>query len=616
MVMRALSVLAILLSLVASSAAADPAPPPNLADLDRQVAAMFRDAHVPGASVAIIENGRITLAKGYGLADVARRIPATGDTPFRAGSISKSITSIAIMTLVERHKLALDTPIATLLPDVHFTNPWERTHPVRLVHLLEHTTAWPDISPRILAQDGPGWSTLRGVQFTMSEFASRWRPGTFTVYNNAGPAVAGLAIERVTGKTFDAYVRDAVLRPLGMKTADFDLTPDLSKRIAKSYAADGSETPYQYIILKPAGSLNVSARELAELVRFYLFDGFADGPRILSPESVRRIERGETNLGAKYGFFNSYGLGNAAFPGAGMTFRGHNGSIDSFTSVFGYNRQNNCGYVLMANGGDGVDFDTPMTRMIQAYLTRDVRMNPPPTIQVSQAELDSYAGFYRTITPPNVLLRPYVEIAGITRVSAAPGRLVVSGSDWFPVGPHSFRRADREDASLAFFSDGGDVYKLGPFNAQMREAAWHVYTLWLVIGAIALGVVAGLAMLLFWIVLRFRKRLMLGGLLLRELPLLASVALAVNLALPVRAYTSSGTSAVHQLADIGLYSLAILATNLLFPALAAIALFRAIQMRQVPGYVRTYVTVSSLGLLSIAVYFAVIGWFPLRTWAI
>ena len=341
----------VLLLVASTMAVAGPLPPKNLAELDRQLADIFRTGKVPGASVALIENGRITFAKGYGFADMARKIPATADTPFRAGSISKGITSIAVMTLVEQHRLSLDAPIATLLPQVHFANPWEKTDPVRLVNLLEHTTAWPDISTRVLAQDGPGWSTLKGVQFTMREFVSRWQPGRFTVYNNAGPAVAGLAIEKVTGKTFDAYVRDAVLRPMGMKTADFDLTPDLAKRIAKSYAPDGSETPYQYIVLKPAGSLNVSARELAQLAQFYLFDGFTDGPRILTPASVSRIEHGESNLGAKFGFENSYGLGNAIFPDAGMTFRGHNGSINSFTSVLGYNRASNSGYVLMANGG-------------------------------------------------------------------------------------------------------------------------------------------------------------------------------------------------------------------------------------------------------------------------
>src|ERR1041385_8174881 len=364
---------AVLLLLLATSAfAAD-------SNLDTRLAQIFKERKIPGATVEIVENGVVTFAKGYGYADVAKKIPATADTPFRAGSISKSTTSIAMMTLVEQHKLSLDAPIATLVPDVHFVNRWESTDPVRLAHLLEHTTGWPDISTPVLAQDGKGWTTLQGLQFMDREFVSRWKPGRLTGYCNAGPAVAAHALERVTGQTFEQYVREQVLRPMGMATADFDLTPELASRIAKSYEPGGEETPYQYIILPPAGSLNISARELAQLVRFYIDEGTIDGRRILSPESIARIERGETNLGAKFGFTNSYGLGNAIFPDGGVTFRGHNGSIVSFTSVLGYNRRTRSGYVLMANGGEGVDFATPAARAIQAYLTRGGALAPPPT---------------------------------------------------------------------------------------------------------------------------------------------------------------------------------------------------------------------------------------------
>lgn len=88
--------------------------------------------HIPGASVAIVENGQVVLAKGYGFADVAGKVPATADTPFRAGSISKGLTSIAVRTLVEQHRLDLNAPVAMLLPEVHFANLWENTDPVRL----------------------------------------------------------------------------------------------------------------------------------------------------------------------------------------------------------------------------------------------------------------------------------------------------------------------------------------------------------------------------------------------------------------------------------------------------------------------------------------------------
>jgi CubicO group peptidase (beta-lactamase class C family) len=616
---RLLSLTAAALLAAFPAVAADVKTPSSINELDSRLAAIFREGHVPGASIALVENGKVTFAKGYGYADVANRIPATADTPFRAGSISKAFTSIGIMTLVEKHKLSLDDKMADFAPEVHFTNPWEQTNPVRLANLLEHTTGWPDIGARVLAKDEKSWSVLQGVQFSSAGFVSRWAPGRFTVYNNAGPAVAALALERASGKSFDQYMRDAVLRPMGMPTADFDLTPDLAKRISKSYAPDGTVTPYQYIVLKPAGSLNISARELAQLVRFYLFDGFADGPRILSPESVARIERSETNLATKDGFLYGYALGNASFPDAGPTFRGHNGQIDSFTSVMGYNRRSNSGYVLMANGGSGVDFGTPAAEMVQAWLTRGIKMNPLPTVPLDAAAADAYTGFYRVITPPNDLLRPYVEILNLTHVSADRDKLVNGGlggvSRFLPVSAHLFRKSDREDPSLAFVEDDGRVYKIAAFSASVKEPVWLVAAIAGTTAICILGAVIGIMMLIPWLIFAARGRLAdRGGLLMRVAPLGATIALAVTLALPLMVLANPASSAVHQLSDIGWYSLTILAASIVFPLLALIALVLAVRNTDARAIVRGYVAVNAIGLLIAATYLASIGWFALRTW--
>lgn len=612
---RYFALAALVLGLPLSAAMADETAPPNIGQLDRQLGAMFKEGGIPGASFALIENGKVVFAKGYGYADIASKIPATADTPFRAGSISKSITSIAVMTLVEQHKLSLDAKLADLAPEVHFVNPWEKTNPVRLVNLLEHTTGWPDISTRVLAKDERSWSTLQGVQFTSREFVSRWKPGTFTVYNNAGPAVAGVALEKASGKTFDAYVRDTVLRPMGMATADFDLTPDLARRIAKSYIPDGTITPYQYIVLKPAGSLNVSARELAQLARFYLGRGTVDGRRILSPASVDRIERSESNLASKDGFTKAYALGNAIFPDSGPTFRGHNGSIDSFTSVMGYNRRSNSGYVLMANGGAGVDFATPIAHVVQAYLTRGLKMTSALAVKLSDADLQKYAGFYRVITPPNTLLRPYVEVLSLARVQAGEGRLIVSGKDFFPVSAHVFRRFDREDPSLAFVEDDGNVYRVGAFNASVKEPLLLVVLLFLVGAVIVLGALFGIVMLVPWIVSSVRGRLAArGGLLVRVAPLASIATFAVALALPIMAFSDSGASAVHQLADIGPYSLTVLVSSILAPLFALTGVILALRNSDAGWLIRGYAAKVSLALLMVTGYLAAIGWLPAMTW--
>jgi CubicO group peptidase (beta-lactamase class C family) len=607
--------------LVTSATFADDAKAPaTIRQLDARLGEMFRQGKIPGTSVAIIENGNVTFAKGYGFADVANKIPATADTPFRAGSISKSFTSIAIMTLVEQHKLSLDAKLADFAPEVHFVNPWEKTNPVRLANLLEHTTGWPDISTRVLAKDEKTWSVLQGVQFASSEFVSRWAPGRFTVYNNAGPAVAALALEKASGKPYDDFMRDNVMRPMGMATADYELSPYLASHISKSYAPDGSESPYENIVLRPAGSLNVSARELAQLARLYLGEGFVDGHRILSPQSVARIERSETNLAAKDGFIQAYALGNAIFPDSGPTFRGHNGSIDSFTSVMGYNRRCNCGYVMMANGGEGVDFATPVAHMVQTYLTRGTKMAPTPLVKLDAAALRRYAGFYRVITPPNNLLRPYVEILNFTRVQADGGKLsngalLGSSSDYFPVSAHVFRRLDREDPGLAFVEDGGHIYKLSAFNASRMEPLWLVGAIVLVLGMCLLGAVIGILMLIPWIVFAVRGQLThRGGLFMRMAPLLSTAALGVTMALPLMVVTSSSEGAVHRLAEIGPYSLTILGASILFPLLAPAGLVLALRNDDARGIVRIYVALNSLALMTAAGYLACVGWIPMCSW--
>lgn len=604
------------LLLAAAPAAADDAKPAtSLHELDARLAAAFANGHVPGAQIAIVEHGKVAFLKSYGVTDTATKTPVTDDSVFRAGSISKSITSIAVMTLVERGKLSLDGKLADLAPEVKFVNPWEKTDPVRLVHLLEHTTGWPDISTRVLVQDGPGWSTLKGVQFTMPEFTSRWAPGRFSVYNNAGPAVAGVIIEKISGQTFGAYVDDHVLRPMGMVSADFDLTPGLARRIAKSYGPGGSVTPFQNIILPPAGSLNVNARELVQLVRFFLGRGTVDGKKILEPASVDRIERSESNIAAKDGFVTGYGLGNAPFPEAGIVFRGHNGEIDSFTAVYGYQAACGCGYVMMANGGEGVNFATPSSMEIEHYLTRDMPMRAPPAASVPDAELADYAGIYRTITPPNNLLRPIVEIVGLQRVTAEPGKLNISGNDFVPFSRHVFRRADRDTPSVALVSDGGQIYKLNAFGAAVKEPLWRVIAIAAVLIAIALGTAFAIVMTIPWLIAGLRGRLHArGGWLVRFAPLLSILALAATFGMTVYGVAAAGGSALHALADIGPYSLTIFACSILFPLLAALGLWLALTRRDVSAVVRVYATLTCAALLAFSAYAFLIGWVGARTW--
>jgi CubicO group peptidase (beta-lactamase class C family) len=597
--------------------AAEPPPAPaTLDELDRRLEETFKAGVIPGAAVALVEKGQIVFAKGYGVADREKGTAVSADTVFRAASISKSLTGIAVMTAVEDGKVSLDGTLHDLAPAVHFVNPWESTDPLRLVHLLEHTTGWPDISLRVLTTEGEGWSLRRGVDASSDRFVSRWPPGRFAVYNNAGPAVAGLVLEAATGQEFNAYMRERVLRPMGIATGDFDLAPEMAGRLSKSYSPDGRETAFQHIILPPAGSLNVSVKELAQLVLFFLGRGTVGGQRILSPESVARIERSESSLASLHGLADGgYGLGNAPLFDRGATFRGHNGGIDSFTSVYGYSRESDSGYVLMANGGEGVDFARPVSRLVQDYLSRGSHHAAAPDGTAARSDLEAYAGLYRTITPSSALTRPYQEVLALTRVRVGDGKLVIHGRDYLPAGKQAFRREDRDAASLAFAQADGQTYLVSAFSSAVKEPLWRALVIGTVLGLLALGALAGVLMTPVWLVGMARGRLAAkGGALVRFLPLLGLVALVVTFALPLSYLASGSIVAARPLAQPGAYALAILAFSLLWPLLAALGLWRALRGDGAGVGVRLYVGVTSVALLVFAAYAGAIGWIPARTW--
>jgi CubicO group peptidase (beta-lactamase class C family) len=506
---------------------------------------------------------------------------------------------------------------------VKFLNPWEKTDPVRLVNLLEHSTGWPDISLRVLNIDRKDWSVLRGVQETSPEFVSRWAPGHFTVYNNAGPAVAAAILEKAAQQHYEDYMKARVLRPMGMASADFDLPPALAARIATSYAPDGSIAPYQYIILKPAGSLNTDARQLAQLIRLMLGRGTVDGHRVLSPGSVARLERGESNLAAPYGFTQAYGLGNAPFPEKGVSFRGHNGQIDAFTAVEGYSVRCNCGYVVMANGGSesAADFGSPTATLIEAYLTRGMKPEPPPTVAAPEATLAKYDGYYRVITPPNDLVRPFSDVLSFTRMRAGHGKLTMTGlggtNDYLPVTDHLFRRADREEPGAAFVEKDGEIYRINALNAAVRVPGWQMALYALIAALVVTGPVVALLLGIAWLALLFGKRHETRhrlGYRILLLPLLSFAALVATFGMALAQIAGSGTSAIATIASPTPYAIAIFVFSLAFPIPALAGLWTSWRARDVAPIARGYIAAFSAALIAVSVYALLIGWVGMRIW--
>lgn len=251
--------------------------------LDDTLPDALADAKVAGATVAVVHDGEVLTARGFGLADVAAGTPVDGErTLFRIGSVSKVVTATAAMQLVEDGKVDLDTDVEqyTGLDLGH-------EHPVTLRHLLTHTPGYEERISGLIG--GPGTTPDLRASLVTDPPEQVYEPGTTPAYSNFGNALAGYVVEAVSGQPFEEYVAEHVLEPLGMTSSSYaqPLPDDLAARLSKGYvASDGPPEDFETVGQPPAGSLSATAADMARFMLAHL-----EGSPVLSDATVELMQQ-------------------------------------------------------------------------------------------------------------------------------------------------------------------------------------------------------------------------------------------------------------------------------------------------------------------------------------
>jgi CubicO group peptidase (beta-lactamase class C family) len=209
---------------------------PQMAPVDNAVVSMMERYAIPGAALAVVHQGRLVYARGYGYADREAGTLAQPDSRFRIASISKPITAAAILTLVDAGKLSLGTKVFSLLADLQPV-PGATLDPrlgsITVKELLQHQGGWDrgaSFDPMFRAREAaaavgaPSPGDCTTIIRWMLGFPLDFTPGTKSVYSNFGYCVLGRVIEHASGMTYGAYVRQAVLAPLGMAATELGHT--------------------------------------------------------------------------------------------------------------------------------------------------------------------------------------------------------------------------------------------------------------------------------------------------------------------------------------------------------------------------------------------------------
>src|SRR4030095_8057680 len=372
----------------------------SIKQLTDSIEAIMKQEHIVGLMLGITTKDSVLFSGGFGYADLDTRRNVNESTLFRMGSITKMFVSIGVMKLVNEGKLKLDDELKKIAPEVPFQNKWEATKPVRLIHLLEHTTGFDDIKlNRMYSLDAKENTGIDMMLVHKNSMICRWRPGERFAYSNPNYAVLGYIIEKISGKPYNQYLTETILNPLGMMNSNFNLRSKFSQKDVKEYIVKNGHTiPVKSVTLLsgPQGALWSSSGDMVKFLQLFL----QKGGSLYPANMINEIETTHSSLAAQFGQKNGYSLGNdnTFFGLAKYPFRGHDGLTGTCYSSCKYNRELGVGYVIASNSNNN---NSRVEDLIVSYLEQNLPGKELATQPIDKKSIEPFLGRYQFESPRN-----------------------------------------------------------------------------------------------------------------------------------------------------------------------------------------------------------------------
>jgi CubicO group peptidase (beta-lactamase class C family) len=389
---RAPSVAAMLLSLACACGGGSPRTRQD-AKFDALVAfarAEIARQGVPGAAIAVVVDGKLKYQAGVGTKRVGREDPVRADTLFAIGSATKMLTAAGVLTLRDEGKLDLDAPITEYVPSFQLAGAEaSRTSDIHVRQLLSHSAGLPDEGPpTVCAQSLSEW-----IEDEAHRVPLWYEPGRLWDYSNLGYAVAGLALERLSGRPFADAMKERIFDPLDMGSATFD--PSVARGRDHSLGhVPGSQGDLQPVevdsrtcpALGPEGGrFFATAGDMARFAQALL----ADGAPVLEPASVEAMEGRQMETHEFPG--ETYGFGLFSFEAQGVRHLYHGGDTTDFNSMVVLVPQRKFAVVVLFNrdtGGSGL----VAAKAVELFL--GITAQPDPDWLTPPSSWAKYTGEY------------------------------------------------------------------------------------------------------------------------------------------------------------------------------------------------------------------------------
>ena len=362
---------------VPQSATALPPPPadlvPAITGIDALAANGLARENVGALTIGVIADDRLAWTRSYGLADLETRVPATADTVFRIGSITKQFTAVMLLKLVEQGKVRLSDPVEKYLPEVNRVRGiLPDAAPITLDQLATMTSGLarePDDMARYVRGPVAEWEKTLISALPSTRYASE--PGTTYLYSNIGYAILGAALARAAGQPYIDYMQQHVFAPLGMSHTAFVPTGAIRPLLAKGYeivkpqraaAERMGETATKLLVDRDTPAREHEGRgykvpnggiytTIGDLARFVAFEIGAEVPGVLKKATLddAYAEARSSPTARRTG----YGTGFEVIRRGNLVVYGHAGTVIGYSAAAYYERTSRIGLVVLRNVGGG-----------------------------------------------------------------------------------------------------------------------------------------------------------------------------------------------------------------------------------------------------------------------
>lgn len=330
--------------------------------IDSIILNSINEAKIPGIAICKIDSSKVKWKKYFGLADIENGELINSETVFLTSSVSKTVTSAALMKLYGEGKLRLDDDINRYLKFKVF-NPNFPEENITIGHLLRHRSSIIDNYQYLM----PFWNKstgdsnialelflreyldLEGENFLPESNFDKNKPGSRFNYSNVGFALIGLLVQEISGMPFNTYCEQNIFNELGMNSSKWHLKDLNEKHIAKQYVYNDSTNIFDFVGFSgfpdyPAGQLRMTLSDYSNFITCWMNNGNRNGKQIFSPAAIEELTPIDFTLGL--GFFTWF----LYSPSKEEIIYSHFGSDKGSFSFVGYNPWTGKGIIVFVNG--------------------------------------------------------------------------------------------------------------------------------------------------------------------------------------------------------------------------------------------------------------------------